>query len=525
MLIPVADVLSLPSFRAAEATVVAGDPETRPVRWVHSSEVFEMGALLAGGELLLTTGLGLHGRSHAQLVEYVDSLADAGVVGLCLELGRSFLAVPDAIVQAVEHRGLLLVVLERVVPFERMVEDFHDLLLRRQLGTTRAGEAAWRDLLAVVLAGDGLRALLDAVSRLAGCEVELRDTRDRVVERSRIASTRGRGTVAVEVRGRAGPRGTLVLHTAASRRVSGMLERAATAVALELARQPDIGLRPTLAQSLVTDLEASLLVSGEDVTRRMAEAEVSWPAAGHVLVACVDAGQRVPVGEAVVAVRGAFSGHCDGVIAGAVAQHVVVLARTPRLPAGRARELATACRESLELSLPSDARVLMGVTPGVSDPAQVGSAVASACETVRLAHGYGLHTGVVLARDLGVQRLLGRGIPARDLADFVREQLGPVIDHDRAHASDLVRTLDAFLACGQSKAVTAERLGIRRQSLYARVERIELLLGVSLKDAGHAGGLSLALTVWRMRTGLDPQAAFARSAAPERARSGVGGTS
>ncbi|MGB0101963.1 MAG: PucR family transcriptional regulator ligand-binding domain-containing protein, partial [Nocardioides sp.] len=294
MLIPATEVLSLPSFRAAEARVVSGDPDALLVRWVHSSEVFEMGSLLAGGELLLTTGLGLHGRSNAQLEEYVDALADAGCMGLGLELGRSFLTLPEAMAQAAERRGLLLVVMERVVPFERMVEDFHDVLLRKQLGSTRAGESVWRDLLAVVLAGDGLRALLDTISRLVRCEVEFRDSEGSVVERSRIMSTRGRGTMAVEVRGRSGPRGTLVLHTEATRRATSIAERAATAVGLELARQPDIGLRPTLAQSLITDLCAGVLTSGEDVTRRLREAALAWPTAGQLLVACADPGQRVP---------------------------------------------------------------------------------------------------------------------------------------------------------------------------------------------------------------------------------------
>lgn len=510
-------MLALPSFRAAGARVACGDPEARQVRWIHSSEVFEMGALLAGGELLLTTGLGLHGRSQAQLEEYIDALADAGCVGLCLELGRSLLTLPEALLRAAERRSLLLVVMDRVVPFERMVEDFHHMVLHRQLGSTRVGEAAWRDLLAVVLSGEGLRALLDTVSRLVGCEVEFRDTDDRLVERSRIVSTRGTDTVAVEVRGRSGPRGTLLLHTPSTRRVRALAEPVATAVGLELTRQPDIGLRPTLAQSLVTDLGAGVLVAGEDVGRRLEEAGMPWTAPSQLVVACGDAGHRVPVDEVVLALRGVFAARGNAVLAGAVGHQVVVLIRTSRLATGRARAFAQECFELVGRALPGEARVVLGVVPGVTDPAALSAAVARARETVRLAHGYGVHSGVLLARDVGVQRLLGTGVPTGELADFVREQLGPLIDHDRAHASDLVRTLDAFLASGLSKSGSAAQLGIRRQSLYARLQRIEQLLGISFADPGHVGGVTLALTAWRMRTGLDPQVAFARSAASERA--------
>ena len=56
--------LALPEFAAAAPEVVHGDPASCVIRWVHSSEVYEMGSLLQGGELLLTTGLGLHGHSR-----------------------------------------------------------------------------------------------------------------------------------------------------------------------------------------------------------------------------------------------------------------------------------------------------------------------------------------------------------------------------------------------------------------------------------------------------------------------------
>lgn len=93
---------------------------------------------------------------------------------------------------------------------------------------------------------------------------------------------------------------------------------------------------------------------------------------------------------------------------------------------------------------------------------------------------------------------------------FVTEQLGSLIAYDTAHSADLVRTLDAYLAHRGGKARTADFLGIRRQSLYARLTRIEKLMGVSLDDPAQVVCLGLALTAWRMRTGLDPQAAFER---------------
>ena len=171
-----AEVLALPSFRAANTQVLVGDVDRVQVRWVHSSEVFEMGTLLAGGEVLLTTGLGLHGRTADHLAAYVEQLADVGIAALGMELGRTFFAVPESMLEVARRRGLPVLVFHQVVPFERMVEDLHELLVRRAaVGSGAGGDAGWRALTQVVIEGHGLRALRDEVSRLAGCPAELRD--------------------------------------------------------------------------------------------------------------------------------------------------------------------------------------------------------------------------------------------------------------------------------------------------------------------------------------------------------------
>ena len=62
MALTIADVLALDPFVDAGSEVVSGNGTLgRHVRWVHSSEIYEMAPLLSGGELLLTTGLGLAG--------------------------------------------------------------------------------------------------------------------------------------------------------------------------------------------------------------------------------------------------------------------------------------------------------------------------------------------------------------------------------------------------------------------------------------------------------------------------------
>ncbi|GAA1503447.1 PucR family transcriptional regulator [Nocardioides humi] len=506
-----AEVLALPSFRAASTEVLHGDPERVQVRWVHSSEVFEMGALLAGGEVLLTTGLGLHGRTADHLASYVDQLADAGVAALALELGRTFFAVPEPILAAARRRGLALLAFPAMVPFERMVEDFHELLVRRRVAAGGdAGDAGWRALTQVVIEGHGLRALLDEVSRLAGCAVELRDADGQTVERSRIASVADEDGIATPVRGPAGPLGTLRLLGAEGADRLRLAEVAAHAVALELGRGSGAGHRPGPAQSLVSDLVAGVVVARTDVLHRLAALGWPPPEGRHLVVAAVEVDAAVPLTDAVAATEAALldDGRGDpAVLVGVTGGHVVVVHRGGRRPVpAQVRDELTGARERIAARLPG--RILVAAATPVADPGDLAAAVGRARQVLRTARRYGHRDGVVMERDVAAHRLVTASVDPEAMRGFVQEQVGPLIDHDREHRSELLRTLDAYLACSLSKARTAALLGIRRQSLYDRLTRIERLLGVSLDEPDHRTGLGIALLGWRMRTGLDPQVGF-----------------
>jgi purine catabolism regulator len=61
--------------------------------------------------------------------------------------------------------------------------------------------------------------------------------------------------------------------------------------------------------------------------------------------------------------------------------------------------------------------------------------------------------------------------------------------------------LDAFLECGLSKTAAAAALGVRRQTLYARLEKMDDLLGgLDLSERQRRTALDLALAAWRMRS-------------------------
>ncbi|GAA1357370.1 PucR family transcriptional regulator [Streptomyces beijiangensis] len=117
------EILSLDAVRDASPMLLAGaDALDRPVRWVHSSEVYEGANFLDGGELLFTNGFGLADVGEEFRRRYVRELAARGAVGLVVEVGRALAVMPGEVVDEAGKVGLPLVALRRVVPFVRITE-------------------------------------------------------------------------------------------------------------------------------------------------------------------------------------------------------------------------------------------------------------------------------------------------------------------------------------------------------------------------------------------------------------------
>ena len=69
----------------------------------------------------------------------------------------------------------------------------------------------------------------------------------------------------------------------------------------------------------------------------------------------------------------------------------------------------------------------------------------------------------------------------------------PLREHDRTRRSDLVLTLKIYFAAGANASEAADRLFLHRNSLLYRLERIQRLTGLDLKDPGVKLALQLGL--------------------------------
>ncbi len=102
---------------------------------------------------------------------------------------------------------------------------------------------------------------------------------------------------------------------------------------------------------------------------------------------------------------------------------------------------------------------------------------------------------VVQLDDLGVIGLLLQLDEPTRLVAFARRALGPLLDYDAAHHTELVETLRTYFSCKLDRNSAALVLHIHPNTVTQRLRRIEHLCAVDLADPAVALQFSAALTV------------------------------
>ncbi|NVI91436.1 PucR family transcriptional regulator ligand-binding domain-containing protein [Actinomadura sp. BRA 177] len=182
MLPTVDDVLQLDAVRRGQPHVVAGADRTgNRVRWVHVAEVTDIAHLLHGGELVLTTGIALPDEPE-RLRAYIAELAEVGVSGLMIELGRRYATVlPPALIAAAEEHGLPVIVLAHEPAFVDITESVHARIVREQFAELRASERLHEIFTQLSVEGASTDEVVRQVAALGGHPVVLENLAHQVL--------------------------------------------------------------------------------------------------------------------------------------------------------------------------------------------------------------------------------------------------------------------------------------------------------------------------------------------------------
>jgi PucR-like helix-turn-helix protein len=165
---------------------------------------------------------------------------------------------------------------------------------------------------------------------------------------------------------------------------------------------------------------------------------------------------------------------------------VLLFARTT--PTGAARDLTEVAKRA-------------GVTIAVTGPATWGEPLVEAhrqaARLVATMLRLGRTSESATPDDLGVAGLVGASDV--DVRSHVHYVLGKVIDYDTQRGTDLIGTLQAYFAAGQSPTRAATSLHIHPNTVQQRLDRVTALLGDGWQSPDRSLDLQVAL---RLRSAL-----------------------
>ena len=498
-------------------TVVAGAENLdRPIRWAHVSELQDPTPWLKGGELLLTTGMGLEGSPALQR-SYIRRLVKADLAGLGFGVGFGFDAVPEPIKRAAEREGFPVVEVPYPVPFIAVVEAVFSAAAEERVREAQHSVEIHDQLASLVADGSGPADVVDEIVELTHGWVALFDMRGQVL--ASAAPPRAKVPAAAELWGQLppgltgregsrtssqmGPEGRTVSHAVMSgKRQEGVLvlgkadrlsqrdqiavRHGVTVLGLLLAsRRAVIEAERRIAGDVLVDALLGRVDPGE-LERRLALA--GFPPEQRVAILVIDPPSvDASVLEEISWVADACLGRrVDAVRVALVRDRVVAL-----ITAHDVESVATTLHEDL-----SAAPTLTWPYPpaiGYGDavlPADVRRSYLTAVFALRACSS---EKNVAGPRDLGSYSLLLGNQPRAALEGLVTAVLGPLIDRDAERSSELVSSVRAFIEAGGRWEPGAEALSVHRHTLRYRVRLAEELMGRDLTNAEDRMEVWLAL--------------------------------
>ncbi|KAA2256084.1 PucR family transcriptional regulator [Solihabitans fulvus] len=487
----------------------------RPVTRIYGTELPNPRRYLSGGELVLS---GLLWRDGPEDTEpFVAALADAGVAALAAS-ETDARTIPEDLIEACRRHRVPLLEVPVDLSFATITERVVSEMAAERIGDAGSVLGRHRRLLSVVAEGGGLQALLAAGAVELGARCWVLSTTGRVVAgvgddppveqraglvREFLVADR----LPRQVRRAGSTRMTLLPVT---ERAGGRLTSWFLVVADE-GEQQDAGLDEVAAElASLIGLERSRVSQSRQIENRAAGPLfrlVLSGAGGPVEISSRIAASGLDVDEPLRVLaasasdqRPAFtSAVLEELLAHVAPQSLVSIVGEEvyaLVPAGRhwsptsADDVRTALR-TLEPGLGST-RVLLGIS-SPAPAAGLRGAVEEASHARRLGERRPGRTCVVAGEEIALHQLLLATLPEELRRSLRRRLLGPVLDYDAEHGSDLVGTLRVFLACSGSWTAAAAKLHVHVNTLRYRVRRVEELLEVDLASFPERVDLYLAL--------------------------------
>ncbi len=533
------EILRLPPLAHARVVAGASGLDRRVLR-VNVMEVPDILRWVEPNELLLTTAYPLR-DDRAALVELVPGLAARGLAGLALKPARYIDAIPAEMLAEADRLAFPLLELPPDASFNNIINAVLTVILNAQASRLQRTAEIHERFTAIVLGGGGLREIAEALAHSISRPVAIVDASGVLQTSAGGADRLGRvgtnlrlpliGAGAGDADGRphisvvqiaGGP--AVVWPIQVGREKFGAIlaldrdgelqedetdaiEYAATVAALRQVQARAVSEADRRFQAVCLDELVTGHVDRSALAERAAAFKWDLTVPRAVILLQLDARAGTPF--APLAGRpeeSALRHRLADAMRALLGRSAIVWERSAEVaalavvPPGRPALGDIARRVSAEATrVAPDATTSVGAGTIATDPLELARSFSEARRALQVGRS-ALGAGCVsVFGELGAEQLLV-GLPASTLQEFVAVHLEPLLAFDARHRTDLVRTLETWLAT-RNAALAARLLFVHYNTLKNRLATLEEILGPFLADPERCLALSLALRIHRLPPG------------------------
>ncbi|SEM74193.1 purine catabolism regulatory protein [Mesobacillus persicus] len=519
----VEEILQQKSFQSA--IIVAGKKGiTRTIKWVHVMEITNIGNLLNGNELILTTGVGW-GASKETLLSLVRQLIERDVAGLCVELVKYVNEIPSEVIQLADQLHFPIIVFNEEVRFVDITEEIHTLIIKKHYQMVSDLEEYSRRLNEVMLEADPKESVLKMLQKqlhmpviylsndghysIASNKSEKENQNLlRLVKESSLGKKEYISRQKVKVFNQEYAELVIIdKEDSVTEFEKLLLDRTVTALAQLILRELWTEERRKTKQIDWIQRWLNGEQNEEQVEKSLQEIVPGIkPKRAIVLLIKVDLEPDDPnMTYLKLFLRNIFQTQGFHILPAPMEDSLVIILIDNRLQEHYKHRVSTAIEQIVKskyfTSYPYPHLKINVGTP-VLRLADVKKSYAFAKEASVIREKIPNEVTSYFYEDLHIYRIINAAQHQGILYEFISDYLKPIIIYDRQNNAKLMNTLKYYLQFNGSKKETASQLFIVRQTLYHRLEKLNELLGEDFMEPPKRQAIEFAVAAYGYMDGV-----------------------
>lgn len=525
----ISELLQFAPFR--QARLICGEESlSNPVRGVNVLEAPDVTDWVQPGDVLLTNFYSLD--RLRPLDAFIEKVAARKLSALIVKTGLFVQEVPEEIVEAARKHRLPVIEIPRNVLYRTIVLCISEHLLSERLGVLERFKEISDHFLSASLANQGAFRILKSLETFIGNPVGLYDEQLQC-----LAGTTGSSVtlappqghqegapyyiqtiIAPEADDRICNRYVFSVRVGDEVRLyltvlelngeledvqSIAIESAINALALDFLRQQAvIEVEKQFRFDLIGDLLGGSALPSSELHRRAGLIRWDLRRKHAVVVLGLKARQKSPgasEGKSLERLSQLLADVFDNAHAQVRGGHIVLFWPTGDGPEWRV-QLERRFAELNKLWARSEERAALraGVGEVAADLEALPRSYRQAQDALNIGIRARFEKCLVFFHELGIYRMLCRLAPQHELRDMVPPSLQKLVSVRTRARTDLVETLEAYIACSGNALETSRRLDVHPKTVLYRLDKIRSEAGIDLGDAEEMLMVQIGLKILKM---------------------------